>query len=75
MLTRRDFFRASAAAATCAALPARARAASAADTSFLFVFAQGGWDPTRVLATPFSNRNVAMEAAAERATAGGISYV
>jgi Protein of unknown function (DUF1501) len=75
MWNRRDFFRASAAAAACAALPGRARAASAADTNFLFVFAQGGWDPTRVLATPFSNRNVAMEAAADRATAGGITYV
>ncbi len=42
---------------------------------FIFVFAQGGWDPTRVFATEFSNANVAMEADADLATAGNITYV
>ena len=54
---------------------AQAAAPSAADTAFIFVFAQGGWDPTRALATPFGQRAVSMEAASELATAGGVSYV
>lgn len=56
--------------------PRTARASTdAANRRFLFVFNNGGWDPTRVFAPEFSNRNVAMEAAAERATAGSITYV
>lgn len=51
------------------------RAGSGAKRKFIFVFAQGGWDPTRVYASEFSNSNVAMEPDAERATAGNISYV
>lgn len=73
MLTRRQLLAGTAIGAM--GLPRVARAASASDTCFIFVFAQGGWDPTRVLANTFSNRNVSMEAEASRATAGGISYV
>ena len=75
MLNRRQLLSGAGMALGALSLPKRAQAAAPADTCFLFVFAQGGWDPTRVLATPFGNRNVSMEAAAERATAGGISYV
>ncbi len=45
------------------------------DLKFIFVFANGGWDPTRVFAPEFRNPNVAMEPGAELSTAGGISYV
>ena len=56
--------------------PGVARAGvGASKRKFIFVFAQGGWDPTRVFAPEFSNGNVAMEAAAERAVAGGLAYV
>jgi hypothetical protein len=58
-----------------AGLPRRAKAAAPSDTCFLFVFAQGGWDPTRVFVPSFSNHSVSMESRAEKATAGGISYV
>lgn len=57
------------------ALPGIARAATGSKRKFIFVFAQGGWDPTRVFATEFSNPNVDMEANAERATSGGLTYV
>jgi uncharacterized protein (DUF1501 family) len=57
------------------ALPRRALAAAPGDRRFLFVFNNGGWDPTRVFAPEFDSAGVAMEAAAERATAGNISYV
>lgn len=54
----------------------RARAAvSGSDLKFVFVFNSGGWDPTRVFATEFSNRNVAMEARADLATRSGVSWV
>lgn len=73
MLTRRELLAGTALGAM--DLPARAKAASPADTCFVFVFAQGGWDPTRVLVPAFANRAVSMEAQAERARAGGIPYV
>ncbi|MDP2315713.1 MAG: DUF1501 domain-containing protein [Pseudomonadota bacterium] len=47
----------------------------ASDTKFVFVFAPGGWDPTRVFADEFSNGAVDMEAGAERGTAGNIGFV
>ena len=53
--------------------PGVARAGvGASKRKFIFVFAQGGWDPTRVFAPEFSNPNVDLEAAAERAVAGGM---
>ncbi|MFT4976965.1 MAG: hypothetical protein ACI8S6_002870 [Myxococcota bacterium] len=54
----------------------RARAAvSGSDLKFIFVFNQGGWDPTRVFATEFSNGNVDMEPGAAQASRGGMSWV
>jgi uncharacterized protein (DUF1501 family) len=53
-----------------------ARAASAApDRKLLFVFAPGGWDPTRVFADGFDTDGVDMEAGSERATAGRLPYI
>jgi hypothetical protein len=57
-------------------LPAAALAATAAsDRRLLVVFAPGGWDVTRVFADGFDHTGVDMEPDAERATAGGISYI
>ena len=79
MFTRRTFLGASlgsgAALASGLSLPRRAHAASAADLKFVFVFNSGGWDPTRVFAPEFGNRNVDMEPGAERGTAGGLAFV
>ncbi len=73
-MNRRHFLGGAAAAAGLVGLPRRARA-SAGDRKFVFVFNQGGWDPTRVFAPEYANANVAMEANGAAATAGGISYV
>jgi hypothetical protein len=54
--------------------PARA-SVSAADRKFIFVFACGGWDPTRVFADGFDNPLVNMENGAERASAAGLPYI
>ena len=76
-LNRRQFLGASLASAAGLTLPLRSAnaAVSASDLKFVFVFNNGGWDPTRVFGTQFGNSNVDMEAAADRATAGGITYV
>ncbi|MFT5681613.1 MAG: hypothetical protein ACI8RZ_002519 [Myxococcota bacterium] len=59
-----------------AGLPIRAvQAADASGRKFLFVFNSGGWDPTRVFASEFSNGNVDMEVDAGQSSAGGISWV
>lgn len=58
------------------ARPLRAApAVSAARRRFLFVYAQGGWDPTFVFAPVFGHAQVDMEASAEEAVAGGLTYV
>jgi uncharacterized protein (DUF1501 family) len=76
MLTRRQLLGATGLSLATLGLPAGiARASTGTDLKFIFVFAQGGWDPTRVFAAEFDNRNVDMEADAQRATAGGITYV
>lgn len=76
---RRQLLQGTAAAAAGAAslgLPRLARADVApANLKFLFVFNSGGWDPTRVFAPEFRNRNVDMELGASEETAGGISWV
>jgi len=51
-----------------------ALAASPSQRRFIFVFAQGGWDPTRVFVPGF-DLGVAMEPAATEAQAGNIAYV
>ncbi len=74
-LTRRHLLQGTA-AATALGLPRLSRADTAPDDrKFLFVFNNGGWDPTRVFAPEFRNANVDMELGAEEATAGGIRYV
>ena len=80
-LSRRHFLGSSALTAAAVAsgvgLPLRTAHASvsAADVNFVFVFNNGGWDPTRVFATQFGNDNVDMDLGAEPATAGDIAYV
>ena len=55
--------------------PARAASISGSDLKFLFICNHGGWDSTRVFFDSFDTDGVDMEADAERATAGGITYV
>ena len=57
------------------ALAAPATSVSAADTKFIFICNHGGWDSTRVFFDSFGQSGVDMEADAESATAGGITYV
>lgn len=72
MISRRHFF---GAAGATLALPRIALAGPGSDRKLILVYAQGGWDPTRVFADGFDNSAVDMDAGAERATAGGIAYV
>lgn len=75
MMNRRCFLGSAAALAALSPFcPARA-AVSGSDRKFVFVFAEGGWDPTRVFAPEFANPQVDMEPLAERYTAGGIVWV
>lgn len=59
------------------ALPRLARAAPAPDArKFLFVFVDGGWDPTWVFAPAFDNPYVSMPTdGSTRAEAGGLAWV
>ncbi len=45
------------------------------ERNFLFVFAQGGWDPTRVFVPAFANPLVAMEPSAGVSQASNIEWV
>ncbi len=56
-------------------LPAASRAVPGNQRKLVVVFAPGGWDVTRALAPELDNPNVAMEPGAERATAGGLTWV
>ena len=74
-MRRRSFLSASVAALAGLGLrPSIAQAASP-DLKFIFVFNNGGWDPTRALADLLDNGNVDSEPDAERAAAGNIDYV
>ncbi len=75
-MNRRQLLGASAAglAGLSLARPARA-SVSNADRKFIFLFNNGGWDPTRVLADGLSNGNVDSEPGSERASAGGVRWV
>ena len=75
--SRRRFLLGSAAALVATGLPLGLANAQAmpGDSKFIFVFARGGWDPTRVFADAFDNPNVNMEASAQRGTAGDLSFV
>jgi hypothetical protein len=75
MLSRRSLLSTAPLALGSLALPRIARAAEPSSLRFLFVFAQGGWDPTRVFAPEFRNDAFDMEPDAERATVGGLSFV
>ncbi len=81
MLTRRHLLRASTGLAGAASLgllglPGRALAGPSTNPlKFVFVMNYGGWDPTRVFATEFSNPNVDMERDAEEASFGDLRFV
>jgi uncharacterized protein (DUF1501 family) len=75
MLSRRSLLATTPLALGALGLPRIARAADPASLRFLFVFAQGGWDPTRVFAPEFRNDAFDMEPDAERAAVGGIAFV
>lgn len=75
MLTRRGVLGGAIGAIAAAGVPGRARAAGGADRKFVFVFAQGGWDPTRTFADAFDNAAVDLEPLAERGRVGGIGFV
>ncbi len=49
--------------------------AKPSDRKLITVFAQGGWDPTRVFATVFEHSDVDMEPDAALSTAGNIPFV
>ena len=70
-VSRRQTLFASAALATALVLPRLA----GRHRKFIFVYASGGWDPTRALADGFDHPGVAMEARAERASVGGLPFV
>jgi hypothetical protein len=42
---------------------------------FIFIFAQGGWDPTRVFSDQFGNNMVSTEWSAERQSIGSLDFV
>jgi uncharacterized protein (DUF1501 family) len=74
-MNRRTFL-SSAAALSTLGLGGFARAGLAgSDRKFVFVFAEGGWDPTRVFATEFQNPVVAMEPGAHLASRGDLKWV
>ncbi len=52
-----------------------ARASAAADRKFIFVGAQGGWDPTRVLQPVFDLAGGDLEAGAIQSIASGVPFV
>lgn len=74
-MNRRQFLSASASVACATGVGARASASTASDRRFLFVFAPGGWDTTRVLSPEFDNPNVSMERSADPWSVGGLSLV
>ena len=57
------------------ALPRLTFANSSNNRKFIFIFAQGGWDPTRVFTDQLSNNLVATEADAARASVGNLHYI
>lgn len=78
LLSRRTLLTGAAAGAAALAAPRRARASAVApaDRRFLFVYAMGGWDMTRVFAPLFDySETIDMERDAALTTAGNIPYV
>ncbi|MCP4809259.1 MAG: DUF1501 domain-containing protein [Proteobacteria bacterium] len=77
-MKRRTFLQGSALTAgalTLPLVPRVARAAEPGDLNYIFVFNSGGYDPTRVFATEFDNRNVDMESGSELGSVGNIDFV
>lgn len=75
IFSRRSLLASSALASAIGFTPRMARAAAASDLKFVFVFAPGGWDPTRVFAAEFDNDSVDLDVGAERGTVGNIDFV
>ncbi len=74
--SRRDLVRLALGGLAGALAPARiARAASASDRKFLFLFCAGGWDTSTVFAPAGPGSIVAVEADVTEATVGGIRFV
>ncbi len=77
-LSRRDLLRAAGVGAVgLSGLPAsrRALAAEPVDRRFVFVFAYGGWDPSRILAGPHGLDAMDVEADATAVTDGPVGWV
>ena len=77
-MKRRQFLTATLGLAGASMLTSRKGLAALAEQSeknFIFVFAQGGWDPTRVFAPEFDNPLVSMEGTAERNQIGDVEWV
>ncbi|MEQ1503658.1 MAG: DUF1501 domain-containing protein [Myxococcota bacterium] len=74
-MNRRNFLYGASAALAAMGVALPSRAVGVNDRKLIFVFAPGGWDPTRVFAPEFANPNVSMEARAERASKGGLAWV
>ncbi len=75
---RRTFLKGLGAGACLAGLPFSGRVlaeAAPGDLRFVFVFNQGGWDPTHVFAPLFGNPNIDLEADAGTTTYGNIPIV
>jgi uncharacterized protein (DUF1501 family) len=75
-LSRRSILGGSAGLAGLSLLPFRQAIASAPEgRKFIFIWAGGGWDPTRVFASEFDNPNVDMERDADEVSIGELTYV
>lgn len=74
-MKRRHFFQSSAAVLSASLLPQISLAANQTEKKFIFIFNQGGWDPTRVFAPEFSNSLVSMEADAEENQVSNLRWV
>lgn len=74
-INRRQFLGGLGAGLVATSLPWRSALAAGRDRRFLFVFNQGGWDPTTVFAPVFDNPNVAIEPSSEPGSAGNIALV
>jgi hypothetical protein len=74
-MNRRNFLVSGAMAMAALGVPLPSSAVPGNARKLLVVFAPGGWDVTRVFAPQFGSATVAMEADADRATAGGLTWV
>ncbi len=74
-MNRRHFLSGAGACLAAMGVPLGAGAAPANDRKFIFVFAPGGWDPTRVFADGLDNPNVDMEIGAQRASIGDLAWI